>query len=487
MFSAILAAALAAHAAPAETGQLDASPSLFTVMAAINSAGYDADLGSPNNSPLRARIRQEIARRNPPSLTAIREFVAKHKHGNETAELGQYISFALASSGPPAFAFRQRDVDIPPDASALTGLSPLLAAFYKEAGIEELWKAAQPGIDQIIERVHQPISDAVFQVNVYLRQPTSGFPGRRFQIFVEPQGAPNQIQTRSYGNEYFVVVTPSADLQTFDIRHSYLHYLLDPLATREQEVLRRKQPIADHAQRAQALEDSYKEDFLLLTTECLIKAVEARLDKKPQEAQAAFRQGFILTPYFTEQLVAFEKQEQSMMLYYKPMVAGIDLVKEDARLRDVEFDRTAPARTVKTPAPQQTGPVLTGAAKAVDDADALFQAQKYEEAKAAYLAVLQQSDVKAIHAAAYYGLARVAASQKRPEDADRLFQKALEMDPEPRVKAWCLVYLGRLEMAAQDPDLKQATKYFQDALQVEGGPDKARELAQQGLQQISKK
>jgi hypothetical protein len=55
VFSALLAAASALHGA--ETGQLDASPSLFTVMAAINAAGYDADLASPNNHPLRMQIR----------------------------------------------------------------------------------------------------------------------------------------------------------------------------------------------------------------------------------------------------------------------------------------------------------------------------------------------------------------------------------------------------------------------------------------------
>lgn len=481
VFFAILAAILAVHTAPAQTGQLDASPSLFTVMAAINSAGYDADLGSPNNSPLRMAIRQEIARRNPPSLSAIRDFVAKHKHGNETAELSQYISFALSCGGPPAFAFKQRDVDIPPDASALTGLAPLLAAFYKEAGIDDLWKRSQRAIDQIIERYHQPISDAVLQVNVYLRQPTSGFPGHRFQVFVEPQAAPNQIQTRSYGAEYTVVVSPSADLRAFDIRHGYLHYLLDPLAMREHEVLNRKKAIADHAQRAQALSDSYKEDFLLLATESLIKAVEARLDKNPEAAQQAFRQGFILAPYFTEQLAAFEKQEASMMIYFKEMAAAIDLRKEDARLTNVEFDRSAPVRAVKTPAP---APALTGAAKTLDDADKLAQAKEYDKAKAQYLAALQETDLKSMHATAYYGLARLAALQKDPETAERLFQKTLELDPEPQVKAWALVYLGRLELAAGEKE--QATQYFQKALQVEGAPDKARELAQQGLQQISK-
>ena len=49
----ILLVALAARAGTPERGQLDASPTLFTVMAAINLAGYDADLSSPNSDPLR--------------------------------------------------------------------------------------------------------------------------------------------------------------------------------------------------------------------------------------------------------------------------------------------------------------------------------------------------------------------------------------------------------------------------------------------------
>jgi tetratricopeptide (TPR) repeat protein len=492
---ALLAVGLAAHAAPAETGQLDASPSLFTVMAAINAAGYDADLNSPNSHPIRLAIRQELAKRNIPSLEAIKDFVAKHKAPNDTAELSQYISFALSCSGPPNFEFKQRDVDIPPDVSGLTGFSPLLAAFYKEAGIEDLWKRSQPAIDQYVERYHQPVSDAVLQVNAYLRQPTSGVHGSRFQIYIELQGAPNQIQTRSYGNEYTIVITPSPDIRVFEVRHGYLHYSLDPLATRAREILERKKPLVDHALRAKALEERYKEDFLLLASESLIKAVEARLDKKPEMVAQALRQGFILAPYFSEQLPVYEKQEGGMLYYFKDMAQGIDLKKEDARLSSVTFDRDAPTHTVKTvvaPAPEAP---LTGVAKTLDDAEKLYTAKDYEKAKSTWLAAIEQTSDKPKQAAAYYGLARVAALQRDPETAERLFRKTLELEPEPQIKAWTLVYLGNLELAAggpdEDPDarkqrLADAAKYFQQALQVEGASDLARQKAHQGIQLTAK-
>ena len=483
--------AVSATAFPAETGQLDSSPSLFTVMAAINAAGYSADLSSPTNHPLRADVRAELARRNIPSLAPIKDFFDRHRKKNDTLELSQYISFALSCSGPPTFSFTQRDVEIPPDVSGMQELSGLLAAFYKEADIEGLWKRSQPVIDRYLARYHEPVTEAVLAVNGYLRQPTSGFKGRRFQIFVELQAGPNQIQTRSYGNEYTIVVTPSPDPRIFDLRHAYLHYLLDALATRNLEVLNRKKSLVDHAMRAQGLNDSYKEDFLLLVTESLIKAVEARLDRKPAMVQDALREGYILAPYFAEALPAYEKQEQSMMLYYTGMVQAIDLVKEDKRLTGVEFNKQPTERAVRTvtvPAPAPAP--LTGAAKTLADADELFGSRTQdpgyvEKARNLYLAALEQTDKKTMHAAAYYGLGRIAALQKDPESAERMFQKTLELEPEPPVKAWALVYLGKLSQAAGERE--QALKYFEDAVKVDGASKTALEQAQQGVQQISKK
>ncbi|MCX6633445.1 MAG: hypothetical protein NTW28_38100, partial [Candidatus Solibacter sp.] len=339
-------------ATPAETGQLDASPSLFTVMAAINAAGYKADFSSPNNHGIRGAVQAELAKRNIPSLGPLKEFFESHRKRTDGQELSQYISFALSCAGPPTFEFALRDVEIPPDAMVLRDLSRLLAAFYKEGNIADLWQRSQPAIEQYIARYHEPVTNAVLQVNGYLRQMTSGFKNRRFQIFIELQAAPNQIQTRSYSDNYTIVVTPSPDARTFDIRHAYLHYLLDPLATRHQEILNRKKSLVDHAMRAQALGDAFKQDYLLLVTESLIKAVESRLDRKPGMIQDALREGYILAPYFSEALPVYEKQESSMYLYYTEMMQAIDLMKEDRRLTGVEFSKeSAPGAAVRMPAP----------------------------------------------------------------------------------------------------------------------------------------
>jgi tetratricopeptide (TPR) repeat protein len=479
---ALLAAALLARADQPGLGQLDASPTLFTVMAALNAAGFDAGLSSPDNHPIRAAIRAELAKRNIPSLPAIKDFLAKNRRRTESQDLSQYISFALTAGPPPHFAITMRDVEVPPDVSAIKDFSSLLETFYKEADIDDLWRRSRPAINQYIERYHGPVSDTILVINSYLRQQTSGFSGRRFQILIDLLAPPNIVQTRSYGNEYTVVVTPSKDPRIFDIRHAYLHYLLDPLSTRYKEILDRKKVLVEHLGRARGLDDSLKEDFLQLTTECLIKAIESRLDHKPEVVQQSLMDGLILTPYFAEHLPEYEQQETAMLLYYPDLIKAIDNVAEDARLSKLTFNNSrSPGAVVNTAPPP---PPLTGAAKTLDQAEEAYTARDLEKAKGLYLQVLQQTDQKSIHAAAYYGLARVAIFQKDPGTAEKLFQKSLEAGPEPPVKAWDLVYLGRLSAAAKE--MSAAAKYFQDALKVEGASDKAREAASQDLQRVSK-
>jgi tetratricopeptide (TPR) repeat protein len=475
---------MAAQAAVPERAQLDANPTLFAVMAAINAAGYDADAASPNNSPLRETIRKQLAGKRIPSLNALKLFYQEHRQTNATADLSQYVSFALSVNGAPGFEPKGRDVDVPPDAAALEGFAPLLARFYNEAGIEDLWNQSQPAFDQAIERYHEAVAEAVLQVNGFLRNETSGTSAMWFQIYIDLLGAPNQIQTRSYDRNYYVVITPSAEPRIHDIRHAYLHYLLDPLSTRHQEIVMRKSGLADHAQRAAALDQSFKSDYLLLVTESLIKAIEARLDRQPAMVNQAMREGYILTAYFAEQLQPYLKQEQAMRFYYPDMIAGIDLKREDARLSQIEFVSQAPVRQVQVVEPPRP-PEPKGAHKTLAQAEQLYTDRDLEAARQLFLKALEETGERPLHAQAYYGLARIAALERNPEMAERLFEKTLESGPEPQMKAWSLVYLARLSDAAGDRE--QATRRYREALAVEGASPAAREAAEQGVQRSFEK
>jgi tetratricopeptide (TPR) repeat protein len=468
-----------------EQGQLDASPALFTVMAAINAAGYDADLESPSNSPLRKAVRRWVEAKRPASLGELRRFVRDHRQTDAAAELSQYISFALSVKGPPDFHWRYKSAELAPDAAALEGLQELLAQFYREADLGEAWRQAQPSFEEAIARYHGPVVEALTLVNAYLRGSTNGPMGSHFQIYVDLEGAPNQVHTRSYRNDYYVVVTPSPELAIDSVRHAYLHFMLDPLPVRYSEELDKKRGLIDYAQGAPFLEDYYKNDFERLADECLIKAVESRLapsNARQGMVDQALRQGYVLTPAWSDALVLYEKQEQSLRFFYPSLVEAIDLRREEKRLDNIAFatERTTPKTRLTERAVEPAGP-----RKTLEDAEKLYFAEPpdLEKAKAGYLRALSETTEKPLQAKAYYGLARVALRQNDPDAAEKMLGKTLESEPEPQTAAWAQVYLGRLAEAAGQPE--QAIERYRAALAIQGASDKAVQAAKQGIEKAS--
>jgi tetratricopeptide (TPR) repeat protein len=480
--TAILSAVVLAQQQPQE-GQLDGSQTLFTVLAAINAAGYDDNLDSNANSPVRKQVREAIAQKHLNSVEALKKFFADHHKEDPKAELSQYISFALSLQGPPDFQFWMPSQEVPPDVRKLDGLNELIADFYREADIEDLWKQSQPALNRVIASYHSGVVQGVLQANAYLRNPTSGSRGSRFQVYVDLLGAPNEIQTRSYKSNYYVVVTPSAEPQVDQVRHAYLHFLLDPLSLRYFEQWGRDRSLADYAQSAPALDDAYKNDFMLLATECVIKSVESRLAsgaKKQELVNQALSQGFVLTPALAEGLAVYEKQPESLRNYFPDLLGGIDLEHEDRRLRKVEFAKEEIVHIAKA-APAPPAPVLSASAQSLAEAENSYASRNLIAAREGYQKVLQQPAENPVHARAYYGLARIAALDHDPELAEKLFEKTLEMSPDDETKSWAYLYLGRLSDAAGERE--QAEKHYREALAVHGAPEQVKLAAEKGLGQ----
>lgn len=462
------------RARAAEAVQLDADANLFAVFAAINAAGYDDGLAMPDGSPLRLQLREYLARQNIEVLPELKQFYHRHSQKTPAQDLAQYVSFGLSVTGPPDFGWRTRDVEVPPDAIVLAGFSPLLARFYQEAEIGELWKRAQPAFRQEMVKYHSPLLAMTTVVDGYLRVPTAGYLGRRFRIFVDLLGAPEQVQTRNYGDDAFVVVTPSATPRLFDIRHAYLHFEIDPIVIKYGMDLEQKSSLLDLVQEA-PLEDSYKNDFVLLSNESLIKAIESRLDRNSAEIQQAVRQGYILAPFFAEQLPVFEKQDQGLRYYVEDIVNMLDVRRETARVKGIKFDAAPLVRAAKQITVAAPEPVLSPTGQTLAKAEDTYTARKLDEAKQLYLKALEQQGSAEEHAQAWYGLARISVLQNQPEAAVKLFEKTLTASPDAQTKAWSHVYLARLAKAAGDA--KAAAKSYQEALAVPGASERALEAA----------
>ncbi|HYP09626.1 MAG TPA: tetratricopeptide repeat protein, partial [Bryobacteraceae bacterium] len=355
--------------------------------------------------------------------------------------------------------------------------------FYREAAVNELWAKAKPSYTKELTRYHEPVTRALTESNGYLRSPTSGYLGRRFFVYVEMLAPANQVHTRSYKDDYFIVVAPSAQPRIPEVRHLYLHYLLDPITAKFSDAVMKRRNLSDYAQGAAGLDASYKSDFLLLTTECLIRAVESRMDRQPAAVQESLAEGFILTPFFAETLPVYEKQEAAMRLYFPDLMATLDPRKEIKRLESVNLT-VAPPRKATVPVERAAEPAREPALVTIDEAEKLYESRNLEKAAETFRKALQQTDRKPLHARSYYGLARVAALQRNPELAEQLFRKTLELTPDPHTHAWSEVYLGRLALATAAPD--EAAAHFKAALAVEGATDKAKQAAEEGLSKTSK-
>ncbi len=450
-------------------------------MAAINAAGYDDGVNLPDNSPVRKEVRDYLATKRLAVLPDLKLFYRHHMQKQASQDVSQYISWALAVSGAPDFAWKTRDVEVPPDALALTGFQTLMIDFYNQARLDELWAKVKPAYDRELLRYHEPLLNMTGTIESYLRISTAEFHARHFHAFVELLAAPELVQTRSYGDDLYVIISPAENLRLYDIRHSYLHFQIDPIMIENRAPLAQKRSLIDLAGTA-PLEESYKTDFVLLANESLIKAVEARLDKDTGAIDRALHQGYILTPYFAQQLPVYEKQQLGMHAYAEDLINAIDLQAETARLSTVKFDSGQAQRVAKKVV--VSGPELSPSAKTLEKAEDLYSSRNLEEAKVQFGKALEQKGEPSDHAQAWYGLARIAVLEKRVSLAVDAFQKTLESSPDDFTRAWSNVYLGRL--AKLQKDFPLASKYFQDALAVSGATEQAKKAARDEIQDISK-
>ncbi len=477
--------ALAQLPPPADSGenQFSVNQTMFSTLAAINAAGYDAGIDSALNTRFRVRtqIREELQKRKIQSLPELRAFYKEHLKPDATANLSQYVSFALAVNGPPNF--ESISPEMPPDAQALKGFSEILARFYKEANLEDLWTRSQPAYAAAIAEYQDPVINTLFEANGYLRNP-SGNPGRRFQIYLDLLAAPNQIQVRNYKSDYFIVITPSSTPVVEEIRDAYLSYLLDPLTFKFSKVIESKKALQTFADEAPALDLAYKDSFALLVNKSLIKAIDSRLMHSPPEARQqainnSMRGGFILTAALAELLPVYEKQQDSMRLYYPDLIGAIDVKKERKRLSSIQFVQSATPRIVAPPAAMQIAPVEA----ALEAAEGLYEQNDLENSQKTFKRIFEQTTDKQFQGRAYYGLARIAVKLRHFDEAVDLFQRTVEANPNAAITAWAHVYLGRLAFASHNAD--RANLEFKTALAVEGASAQAQQAAQKGLESTS--
>lgn len=476
---------LTAQNNPVSIGQ---SETLFTVLAAINNCGYDAELGS--SDPLRQTIRDEIGRQVDASdaakdaASAICGFYRDHLLPDDTHTLAQYVSLALYLDAPPAFAPKVKEADLPPDASAVLGMVPLLAKFYTQVGVHEIWQAHQNDYVGLSARYRDALASMIRDTELYLRVPSGSYGGRTFTILLDPLGAPSEVNARSYGTNYYVVIAPGAKivLKMDQIHHAYLHYLIDPMVGRFAGNLADLTPLLDSLKLA-PMDESFKDDAVLLTTECVIRAIEARtlggrkapVADQERAVQESMSQGFVLTRYFYDNLQQFEKEDVGFRIAVGTMIARIDVRKEQKQAGQIQFAAAADPELLQLPRPKQ-GKLLINAQErlAAGDPDAAEKLAKQ--------ALTEKSEDPG---RALFILAQVSLN-RNINGAKDYFEQALRSTTDPKVVAWSHIYLGRILDLQDDqengPERAQAVQHYKAAVEASESLPEAKAAAEQGIQ-----
>ncbi len=486
---------------------------LFVMASALNACGYDE--GLEESAPIRKRVRDEMneALAKSEDARAKRDhvclYIVQHRMTGTEKDVSQYISLALYLTPPPEIETSVELPEMPPDSTQVAEIVPLLKDFAAAVDLHGIWLTVHPIYDQQAAQLHDPLSQMIVNTNLYLKMPASTYEGRRFIVVVEPMLSPGTVNARIYGTDYVVVVSPvNGQIRMSDVRHTYLHYIIEPLLYARANAIDRIQPILKEVRDA-PLEFVYRSDTVALTVECLIKAIEARtmdtgvpafqlpphpdredLPRLEHERQIyqqkvdAIRwatvshdmaQGYVLTQYFYEQLLQFEKDPASLKDSIGEMVYGMDVDQQVHRARQTEFDAQADGDVLQRSQPRK----LTG----LDLAEAKLAAGDVAAASGLAQRALQDhsSSLEAVAngARANFILARAAALTGHPDDAMSDFQKTLSTSKEPRILAWSHIYVGR--MLDLDCKRDEAVAEYKEALAVRDGAQDTRLAAERGV------
>jgi len=474
---------------------VDVREQLFATLCALDAAGFRLNPDATEANPAREQLRQQMLAQHGPAADAVRKFYREHEMADPTDTLSRFVSFGLGAGPPPKFAFEVRRDELPPDALSLEGFNDILARFYREANLGELWKQHAQDYERGMLTLRAPVANVVLIETSYLREIVKLGSLRSFTVYAEPLVG-GKTFFRNFGDHYALVINPNLNIPLDDIRHAFLHFLLDPLAIRYREEARADEPLLNFAARAPRLDIGYHNDYSSFFSECLVRAVELRLRHlAPGQLNAAIddaeRDGFVLVRPLYAGLGGFEKSEPAMTYYLPDLIKSIKVADEERRLQTVKFASTAPPANAPVASPQSPPEKV---APADPDLAADLAAGEREMAAhdpTAASASFQHALASHPHEPrALYGLAVASAQQGDVARARLLFQQVVgaaaadpagtaEQRPDPLILSWSHIYLGKLY--DYDGSRERAIAEYKAALAVPGAPEAARAAAQQGV------
>jgi len=283
-----------------------ADPRLITVMAALDTAGFDP---APGRAPsvFRAKLRKDLANIDPDLRNRLKTFYERNKlpaPATPADQAARYVSLALALGATPGLDAPARSEDLPAGLLDVLDFAPLVQEFYRRSGIDEHMVDYVRAYQGEGDRLRGPTTEMVRSLLTYLhtrplttsservevKTPSSKNKQqksytfrekeRRFYILPDllaPRGA---INFRIIGDDYYAVVPEGTDPASSELRRAYLQYVIDALVLRfNKEISQRRDQVKQLLSEREKAGAQVSPDVFLSVSRSLVTAADARYEE----------------------------------------------------------------------------------------------------------------------------------------------------------------------------------------------------------------
>ena len=321
-------------------------PTIFALFTMLNAAGYDEE-SHPEMHPVRRAVRSALVRRLPDSVFArLQAYYTAHA---AIADPRAYSVVAMATSGAPNFAPTAdwtNDLSKQAQFRSRAGLAAQLRSFGRAFPIDSVYRTQQVAYRAYIADYTAAIRREVTAVLRYARVHDAGElagSGERGRAVVIPNLLLSYERAYSFvlGGTFYSVEGPQAVVGYNP--HEFIHAITNAASydTARYAVAQRRAAAAYAGVRTLPAMAEFK-SLAAFLDENLVRAVALRSRAAVDPAREASAtaaaatdalKGFVLVPYFCEQLKTYEKQSQPLRVYYPHLFEQLDAQRELTRWR----------------------------------------------------------------------------------------------------------------------------------------------------------
>jgi len=305
---------------------------LFTAYAMMNAGSGMGEWRHAGMDSVRLKLRSDLAGRIDSSFQdSIHEFNRSHGRVLETYE------YALLTDGPPDFRlnYNPNTTGISEDTvKSDSALSDLLARFYKDANVPQLWEKYRPIIQAEDDSLRSFSATAMADIISYCNLDSNYFlkSTRRIHFQFMPL-IPffTSLAVRVNGEIYVIIGPQESKPDRSMLYYDLLHQVAGPLVGSDTVNVERLSPLYDSVK---SRIDLRRGNWKTLMIDCFAEAIDIRMEQTLYGLDSSavwrslmneYKRGLILCPAIYINLVSYEQSDMTFPDYYPTLIKRISL------------------------------------------------------------------------------------------------------------------------------------------------------------------